>query len=147
MIVNCSDRQLFVTIWYSMIIIFHKCVCIRKCTYQYIGLLYPTSDSEHSLDALAADRVVDDAQVLARVLHLGFTDDQGSSHLLHAVAEFHCCLASSFGNLEPPGGKCKYQNLCQFYFRPLHRLFFFFYFIGRNYLMEEQAKYTNTDNL
>lgn len=40
---------------------------------------------QHGLDALAAHRVVDDAQVLARVLDLGLKDDEGAANLAHAV--------------------------------------------------------------
>lgn len=140
MIVNCfSERQIFVTIWYSMINNFLKCVSIRKCTYQYLGLLYPTRDSELNIDAPDTDSVLDGAQVLARVLHLGVDDDQGSSHLPHVAAEFHCCLVFIFGHLEPPGKKGKYWNICQSLFQAFISFFFLFYFIQRQriYLMEK----------
>ena len=42
-----------------------------------------TGDGEDGLDALAADRVVDVAQVLSRVVHFGLFDDERAAHLQH----------------------------------------------------------------
>ena len=44
-------------------------------------------DRQHGLDALATDAVVDDAEVLARVLDLGLEDDQRAAYLPHALVQ------------------------------------------------------------
>ena len=51
-----------------------------------------TCDGEHGLDALPADGVVDHAEVLPGVVHLGLLDDQRPADLLHALVQLHQLL-------------------------------------------------------
>ena len=51
-----------------------------------------TGDRENCFDALAADRVVDHAEVLSGVLDHGLADDEGAADLLHSIVQLHQLL-------------------------------------------------------
>ena len=51
-----------------------------------------TGDRENGFDALAADRVVDHAEVLSGVLDHGLADDEGAADLLHSIVQLHQLL-------------------------------------------------------
>ena len=61
-----------------------------------------TSHSKDSLDTLGTHRVVHHTEVLARVFHFSFFDDEGASHLLDSVTKFDRALGSRFGQFVPP---------------------------------------------
>ena len=63
-----------------------------------------TCDSQDCLHTLSPDTVVDHAEVLPAVLHLGLLDDEGASDLLHSLIESHGLLVVVvLHELVPPG--------------------------------------------
>ena len=65
-----------------------------------------TCDSEDCLHTLAPHAVVDHAEVLPAVLHLGLLDDEGASHLLDSLIQSDGLLVVVvLHELVPPGIK------------------------------------------
>ena len=65
-----------------------------------------TCDSEDCLHTLSSHAVVDHAEVLPAVLHLGLLDDEGASDLLDSLSQSHGLLVVVvLHELVPPANK------------------------------------------